>query len=131
MFAGFLRESEGKKEILRIKPSWKSGTVRFLYMQFFFLILCKRLTLLLVAGVLCKDLCLLVVAEGDVWRCVLWGLLLAFWSCCSPAAGAVAGGPCSPHVLGSSCGIPQVGWGGVSVGFWVPGDFLGIFLVFG
>lgn len=73
MFAGFLRESEGKKEILRIKPSWKSGTVRFLYMQFFFfLILCKRLTLLLVAGVLCKDLCLLVVAEGDVWRrCVL------------------------------------------------------------
>lgn len=38
----------------------------------FFLILCKRLTLLLVAGVLCKDLCLLVVAKGDVWRrCVL------------------------------------------------------------
>lgn len=102
----------------------------------FFLILCKRLTLLLVAGVLCKDLCLLVVAKGDVWRCVLRGLLLAFWSCCSPAAGAVAGGPRSPHVqrapLGSSCGVPRVGLGGREC--WVlgprgfPGDFPGVWV---
>lgn len=38
---------------------------------------------------------------------------------------------CKGHRWGPAVGSPRWAGRGVSVGFWVPGDFLGIFLVFG